>query len=100
MNALVREHLLAQARVAQRALAQLVGRQDQTLHIRERTDSGLAINWVKHRCRLEILCTTHTSMVSVKGGDSKEGLHACTVRSQSRWALNIRMRLGGRCAAQ
>ena len=91
VNALVREHLLAQARVERHALARLVARQDETLHIRECTDSRLVINWVKHRCRLEILCTTHTSMVSVKGGDSKEGLHACTVRSRSRWALDMRM---------
>ena len=89
--ALVREHLLAQVRVEQHAPARLVARQDQTLHIQERTDSGLAINWVKHRRRLEVLCTAHTSMVSVKGGDSKEGLHACTVRSRSRWVLDMRM---------
>lgn len=56
VRALVREHLLARARVEERDFARLVARQDQPWRVRERAHGRFAPDWVEERRRLEALC--------------------------------------------
>jgi hypothetical protein len=89
---LIRENLLARARVEQHELARLVARQDQTLHLRERADGHLALNRVENR-----LCTT---LVNARQVLERKGYTYARCRRRHDGHQICVCRLGGPCAAR